>query len=88
MLGVFYLGTFVWGPLFEDFWLGSFGGCLLEGVFWWGSFGQNQGGSRQNNIGWALCSNDDVIMLMTSLLLFNPAKHWVGRGPPARYLPD
>ena len=27
---------------------------------------------------------------MTSLLLFNPAKHWVGRGPlgpPARYLP-
>ena len=49
-----------------------------------------QGGSRQNNTGWALCSNDDVIMLMTSLLLFNPAKHWVGRGPPgppARYLP-
>ena len=37
------MGTFVLGPLFEDFWLGSFGGCLLEGVFWWGSFGQNEG---------------------------------------------
>ena len=31
-----------------------------------------QWGSRQNDTGWALCSNDDVIMLMTSLLLLCP----------------
>ena len=33
-----------------------------------------QGGNRQNDTGWTLCSNDDIIMLMTSLLLLYPAK--------------
>jgi len=30
----------------------------------------NQGGLWHKNIGWALCSNDDVIISMTSLLLY------------------
>ena len=45
-----------------------------------------QGGSWQNNTGWALCSNDDVIMLMTSLLLLYPVKI-VGGPRPTRPLP-
>ena len=31
--------------------------------------GVTQGGRHQINIGWALCSDDDVIISMTSLLL-------------------
>ena len=40
-----------------------------------------QGGSRQSKTGWALLSNDDVILLMTSLLLFNPAQKLGGSRP-------
>ena len=41
-----------------------------------------QGGSRQKNIGWALCSNDDVIKSMTSLLLLHSTKILGGHVPP------
>ena len=39
---------------------------------------QNQGGRRPVNIGWALCSNNDVTKSMTSLLLLCLAKILVG----------
>ena len=35
--------------------------------------GLDQGGRRQKSFGGALCSNDDVIIVMTSLLLQCPA---------------
>ena len=40
------------------------------------------GGSRQNRTGWALYSDYDVIILMTSLLLFYPTKKLGGQLPP------
>ena len=42
--------------------------------------GLDQGGRRQKSFGGALCSNDDVIIVMTSLLLQYPAKLLVRPG--------
>ena len=41
-----------------------------------------QGGRRQENIGGAPCSDDDVIISMTSLLLIYFGKILGGPGPP------
>ena len=53
---------------------GSFGPCLAT-VMKMHIF---RGGRRQKSFGGALCSNDDVIIVMTSLLLQSPAKILVG----------
>ena len=45
-------------------------------------YSSQQGGRHQKNIGWALCSNDDVIISMTSLLLIFPSKILGGLKPP------
>ena len=47
------------------------------------------GGSWQNSTGWALSIDNDVIILMTSLLLFYPAKKLGEQLPtlPTRPLP-
>ena len=53
---------------------GSFGPCLATVM----KMHVLQGGRWQKSFGGALCSNDDIRIVMTSLLLQSPAKILIG----------